>query len=145
MVLSEDRFSRAPCGWCGVKCNTGNIQTMAKINHQAVIAKRSCTLDHVVEVTVVGAVVQQAVPERRSGWTLNSRQLKHVQETQEGLNHCCISPETTPILTAAQRTVCASGSPLCGSRETSMWRAWWSSRPPLGRRLRCDWPEWGMR
>lgn len=54
---------------------------MAKINHQTVIVKHSCTLNHVVEVTVVGAVVQQAVPERRLGRTLNSKQLKHVEVT----------------------------------------------------------------
>lgn len=54
---------------------------MAKMNHQTMIVKHSCTLNHVVEVTVVGAVVQQAVPERRPGRTLSSQQLKHIEET----------------------------------------------------------------
>lgn len=43
--------------------------------------KHLCTLNDVVEVAVVGAVVQQAVPELRPGRTLSSKRIQHSQET----------------------------------------------------------------
>ena len=38
------------------------------------------TLNYIVEVTVIGAIIKQAEPEFRHGRTLNSSQIKYVHD-----------------------------------------------------------------
>lgn len=86
------------------------------------------TLYYVAEVTVVGAVVKQAVPECRHGRTLNSNQVKHAHDILEQslrkratvcLNLVCISSKMILISLMVQKDVLVvSDSPLCGSPET---------------------------
>lgn len=93
--------------------------------------KHLCTLNDVVEVAVVGAVVQQAVPEIRPGRPLSNKKWQHSQKS-------------VPMATGLKAAL-GSDVPLCGSRRTWTWQSWWSWHPPVGPPLRCGWPGWAWR
>lgn len=70
--------------------------------------KHLCTLNDIVEVTVVGAVVQQAVPELRPGRTLSNKQLQHSQKTVQITTRLMLHGRLTCLYVAAERQVCGS-------------------------------------
>lgn len=66
------------------------------------------TLNDIVEVAVVGAVVQQAVPGLRLGGTLSNNQLQHSQRSVQIATGFTLPAYQTCLYVAAEGRVCGN-------------------------------------